>query len=95
MDGKIKAEASLVIPTPAIPILSLKFPSPPAPFYNGHTEAFESSWARDWIQATYTTAVAAATYTTAVAVPDPLTHCTGLGIEPAPLQWPELLQAES
>jgi len=42
--------------------------------------AFGSSWARDWIQATV------ATYTTAMATPDPLIHCTGLGIEPAPPQ---------
>ena len=26
---------------------------------------------------------------------DPLTHCTGLGIEPAPSQQPELLQSDS
>ena len=38
------------------------------------------SWARDRIQA------AAATYTTAAATLDPLSHCTGLGIKPAPPQ---------
>ena len=26
------------------------------------------------------------TYTAAVATPDPLAHCTGMGIQPAPLQ---------
>ena len=28
----------------------------------------------------------AVTYTTAAAMPDPLSHCTGPGVEPAPLQ---------
>ena len=42
--------------------------------------AYIRSWARDWIQ------------TTAAAMLDPLTHCAGLGIEPAPLQPHELLQ---
>ena len=41
-------------------------------------KAYGSSQARDGIQAT------AATYTTAAATPDPLTHCTGQGIKPAP-----------
>ena len=35
-----------------------------------------------WFQAT------SATYITAVATPDPLTHCMGKGIKPAPLQQP-------
>ena len=51
--------------------------------------AYESSQARDWIWA------AAVTYTAAVATPDPLTHCTRLGMEPAPLQQPEPLQSDS
>ena len=37
--------------------------------------AYGSSCARDWIQAT------AVTYIAVVAMPDPLTHCTGPGIE--------------
>ena len=45
--------------------------------------AYGSSWARDWMWAT------AATY--AVAVLNPLTHCTGLGIKPTSLQWPQSL----
>ena len=31
----------------------------------------------------------------AVAMPDPLTHCVGLEIKPAPPQEPELLQLDS
>ena len=52
-------------------------------------EAYGSSQARDWIQAT------AATYTPAVAMWDPLTHCAGLGIKPTPSQWPEPWQLDS
>ena len=44
--------------------------------------AYASSQARDWIWAT------------AVAMPDPLTHCTRLGIKSTPLQWPEPLQLD-
>ena len=51
--------------------------------------AFGSSQARDWIQAT------AATYATAAATPDPLTHYTRPGIEPAPPQPLESLQLDS
>ena len=51
--------------------------------------AYGSSWARNWLQE------AAMTYATAAATPNPLTHCTGPGIEPAPLQRPELLQSDS
>ena len=36
--------------------------------------AYGSSWARDWIQAIV------ATYTTAAAMPDPLIHCGGWGL---------------
>ena len=50
----------------------LFFPPIAAPAAHG------SSVASDWIQAT------AITCTTAVAMPDPLTHCTSLGIEPMP-----------
>ena len=35
-----------------------------------------SSWANDWTLAT------AVTYAAAAAMPDPLTHCSGLGMEP-------------
>ena len=42
-------------------------------------EAHESSWARDPIRAL------AATCATVAATADPLTHCTGLGVEPPPL----------
>ena len=49
----------------------------------------ESSWGRDQIQAT------AETYTAAVSMPDFLTHCAGLGIEPAPPQQPKLLESNS
>ena len=31
----------------------------------------------------------------AATTPDPLTHCTGLGIKPSPLQQPEPLQTDS
>ena len=51
--------------------------------------AYGSSQDRDWIFAS------AATYTAAAAVPDPLTHCTGMGIKPLPPQWPEQLQLDS
>ena len=44
--------------------------------------AYESSLAMDGIWA------AAVTYAVDVAVPDPLTHCARLGIEPSPLQQP-------
>ena len=37
---------------------------------------YGSSWAKNWIWAV------AATYTTASAMPDPLTHCTGHGLNP-------------
>ena len=47
-----------------------------------------SSQAREWLW------TAAATYA-AVAVLGPVTHCAGPGIEPAPLQRPELLQSDS
>ena len=47
--------------------------------------AYGSTLAKDWIWAT------AVTYTGAVAMLDPLTHCAGLGFEPAPLQQPEQL----
>ena len=46
---------------------------------------YGSSWAKDWIQVT------AATYASIAVSQDPLTHCTGLGIEPMPLHLPELL----
>ena len=42
--------------------------------------AYESFWARDWIQA------AAATYAPAVAIPDPLIQCARQGIKPTLLQ---------
>ena len=57
-------------------------------FFMAAPTACGSSWARDWIRAT------AVIYTTAVATPDPLTHFTGLGITPAPLQRPELLRLD-
>ena len=34
-------------------------------------------------------------YATAAATLDPLTHRTGPGMEPSPLQWPQLLQSDS
>ena len=34
------------------------------------------------------------TYATAVAMPDPLTHCSGLEIEPEPLQQPKPLSLD-
>ena len=46
--------------------------------------AHGSSQARDWLWAT------AATQATPGATRDPLTPCTGLGIKPDSLQWPEL-----
>ena len=45
--------------------------------------AYESSWARDWSQAT------------AGVTLDPLTPCTGLGIKPTPQQWPKPLKLNS
>ena len=45
--------------------------------------AYGTSQARDQIWAT------TETYTAAVAIPDPLTHCTPSGLEPAPLKWCE------
>ena len=45
--------------------------------------------ARDRIQATVTTCTAV------VAMPGPLANGTWLGIEPTPLQQPELLQSDS
>ena len=47
--------------------------------------AYGHSWARNWIQATDVT------YATAVAMPDPLTHFSGAGIEHATLQQPKQL----
>ena len=41
--------------------------------------------ARNQIWATVVTYTTVATYTAAAAMPDPLTHCTRLGIEPIPL----------
>ena len=58
-------------------------------FFLATPTACGSSWARDWIQA------AAAIRATVGTTPDPLTHCAGLGIKPAPLQWPQLLQLDS
>lgn len=37
----------------------------------------------------------AATHATPAATPDPLTHCTRPGMEPAPLRRPEPLQSDS
>ena len=54
-----------------------------ASFINGNSQA------RDWIWAT------AVTYATEAAMPDPLIHYAGLGIEPSPPQWPEPLQLDS
>ena len=51
--------------------------------------AYESSTAGVPIQVT------AATHITAGIMLDPLTHCTGPGIEPTPLQQPEPLQSDS
>ena len=48
--------------------------------------AYARFWARGRIGA------AIATYTPTVVTQDPLTHCTGPGIEPEPLQQLELLQ---
>ena len=48
--------------------------------------AYEGSWARDQIGA------AVATYAAAVAMPDPLTHHTGLGLNPRPIAPPQELQ---
>ena len=45
-------------------------------FFMAPPTAYRISWARDWIPAV------------AVATLDPLIHCPGLGIEPAPLQRP-------
>ena len=47
------------------------------------TAAYGNFWARDQMRSA------------AVAMPDPLTHCTGLGIEPAHLRQPKLLQCDS
>lgn len=47
--------------------------------FNGHTHGIHHTPTRDWIWA--------------VAMPDPLTQYTGLGIEPAPQQWPKPLQS--
>lgn len=44
---------------------------------------------RDRIQAT------AATYTAAGAMLNPLTHCTGLGVKPAPSQQPKPLHSDA
>ena len=48
--------------------------------------AYGSSWARDQIRGAPHSPVA---------TPDPLVHCTWLGIKPAPPQPPELLQLDS
>ena len=58
-------------------------------FFMDAPTGYESSWAKNWIQA------AAATYAGAAALPDHLTHCSRPGIKPAPPQWPELLQSDS
>lgn len=47
------------------------------------------SQARDWIH------VSAATHATVAAMPDRLTHCARLGVEPPLLQQPEQLQLDS
>ena len=65
----------------------LAFPPPP-PFMAAAT-AYGSSQARDWFQA------AVVTYAAAAATLDPLTHYTGPGMEPLPLQQPEQLQSDS
>ena len=49
--------------------------------------AYGSPQARDRIQAPVVT--------TAAAIPDLLTHCAGLGVEPASPQQPEMLQLDS
>ena len=51
--------------------------------------AYGQSCPMDRMQAT------AATYATVAAMSDPLTHCSGLGIEPTPPQQPEPLQLDS
>ena len=51
--------------------------------------AYGSSWARDWIWATDVN------YTDAMSMPDPLAHCTNLGIKPATPQQLEPLQSGS
>lgn len=48
--------------------------------------AYGRSWARDRILAS---AATCADLAIAGAMPDPLIHCAGLGIEPAPPQPPE------
>ena len=53
-------------------------------FKTAAPKAYKSSQARDWTWAIVVTI--------ALATQDPLTHCTGLGIEPVPLQWPKPLQ---
>ena len=58
-------------------------------FFMTAPAAYGSSRARDWIWAP------AVTYIIAVAMPDPLTHCIGLGIKPTLLQQPEPLQSDS
>lgn len=59
-------------------------------FFSSPFMAYRSSWVRDWIWDT-----AAGIHPTAAATMDPLTHYTGLRIEPTPLQWPRLLQSYS
>ena len=51
--------------------------------------AFVSSRVSDWVWAT------PAASPTPEATPDPLTHCTRLGIKFSPSQWPEPLQSDS
>ena len=50
-------------------------------FFMDAPMAYGNAWARDWTWA------AAVTYAATVAMPDPLTHWTGPGIQLAPLQW--------
>ena len=42
-----------------------------------------------------TASATAVTYATSVAMPDPFTHCAGMGIEPGPPQQPKPLQLDS
>lgn len=58
-------------------------------FFKAAPMAYWISGARDWVWAT------AANYAAAAAMPDALTHRARPGIEPAPLQQPELLHLDS
>ena len=51
--------------------------------------SYRSSQAKDWIPA------AAATYAAAIAMPEALTHWSGLGTKLMLPQWPEPLQLDS